>query len=78
MPKRERRFSPTQDATDLTDEQWAAIAPLVVTPSPNGGRPTDIDLRAIVKRAALQKSYRLPMAPASGRFSADELGSLLF
>jgi len=35
-------------ATDLTDAQWAAIAPLVITPSPNGGLPTDIDLRAIV------------------------------
>ena len=35
-------------ATDLTDAQWAAIAPLVVTSSPKGGRPTDIDRRAIV------------------------------
>ena len=48
MPQRARRFYPTNDATDLTDEQWAAIAPLVATPSPNGGRPTDIDRRAIV------------------------------
>ena len=48
MPQRARRFYPTNDATDLTDAQWAAIAPLVATPSPNGGRPTDIDRRAIV------------------------------
>ena len=48
MPRRALRSSPTNDATDLTDEQWAAIAPLVATPSPNGGRPTDIDRRAIV------------------------------
>jgi len=48
MPRRARRSYPTTYATDLTDEQWAAIAPLVVTPSPNGGRPTDIDRRAIV------------------------------
>ena len=48
MPRRALRSYPTKDATDLTDEQWAAIAPLVVTPSPNGGRPTDIDRRAIV------------------------------
>jgi len=48
MPRRARRSYPTKDATDLTDEQWAAIAPLVITPSPNGGRPTDIDRRAIV------------------------------
>jgi putative transposase len=48
MPRRALRSYPTKDATDLTDAQWAAIAPLVVTPSPNGGRPTDIDRRAIV------------------------------
>jgi len=48
MPQRAFRSYPTKDATDLTDEQWAAIAPLVVTPSPNGGRPTEIDRRAIV------------------------------
>jgi putative transposase len=48
MPRRARRSYPTKDATDLTDAQWAAIAPLVITPSPNGGRPTDIDRRAIV------------------------------
>jgi transposase len=28
MPRRERRFYPTQDATNLTDAHWAAIAPL--------------------------------------------------
>jgi len=48
MPRRARRSYPTKDATDLTDAQWAAIAPPVVTPSPNDGRPTDIDRRAIV------------------------------
>ena len=44
------RFDPIQTkyATDLTDEQWAAIAPLVAAPSPNGGRPIEIDRRAIV------------------------------
>jgi len=48
MPRRARRSYPTKDATDLTDEQWAAITPLVTAPSPNGGRPTEIDRRAIV------------------------------
>jgi len=48
MPRCALRSYPTKDATDLTDEQWAAIAPLVITPSPNGGRPTEIDRRAIV------------------------------
>jgi putative transposase len=56
MPRRALRSYPTKYATDLTDEQWAAIAPLVATPSPNGGRPTDIDRRAIVN--ALLDNHR--------------------
>ena len=56
MPRRALRSYPTKDATDLTDAQWAAIAPLVFTPSPNGGRPTDIDRRAIVN--ALRDNHR--------------------
>ncbi len=43
----------TKDATDLTDEPWAALAPLVVTPSPNGGHSTD---SAIVN--ALRSNHR--------------------
>ena len=56
MPRRALRSSPTKDATDLTDEQWAAIAPLVAAPSPNGGRPTDSARRAIVN--ALRSKHR--------------------
>jgi len=56
MPRRERRLSPTNDATDLTDAHWDAIAPLVTVTSPKGGRPTDIDLRAIVN--ALRSKHR--------------------
>ncbi len=48
MPRRALRSYPTKDATDLTDEPLAALTPLVVTSSPSGGRPTDIDRRAIV------------------------------
>ena len=56
MPRCALRSYPTQDATDLTDEQWAAITPLVTAPSPNGGRPTDSDRRAIVN--ALRYKHR--------------------
>ncbi len=56
MPHRALRSSPTNDATDLTDELWAALAPPVITPSSNGGRPTDIDRRAIVN--ALRSNHR--------------------
>ena len=56
MSHRALRSYPTNDATDLTDAQWDAIAPLVVTPSPKGGRPTDIDRRAIIN--ALRYKHR--------------------
>jgi putative transposase len=56
MPHRALRSYPTKDATDLTDEPWAALAPLVVTLSSNGGRPTEIDRRAIVN--ALRSKHR--------------------
>lgn len=48
MPKRERRCYPTHYPTDLTDEQWAASEPFLTSRSPKGGRPAEIDLRAIV------------------------------
>ena len=39
-------------ATDLTDDQWAVIAPLLTTKTDqeryNGGRPRTVDLRAVV------------------------------
>jgi len=65
MPQRAFRSYPTKDATDLTDEQWAAIAPLVITPSPNGGRPTEIDRRAIVNalRSKNRTGYQWRMLP---------------
>ena len=76
MPRRALRSYPTKDATDLTDAQWAAIAPLVATPSPNAAvRPTAI--------AARSSTYCAPnIAPAvngaSSGCSADAFGSLLF
>ena len=48
MPKRPHRAYATAYATDLTDDQWAAIAPLLVTAKTKGGRPPEISLRAIV------------------------------
>ena len=48
IPKRELRRYPTDYLTHLSDEQWAAIEPLVTTTSSQGGRPPEIDLRAVV------------------------------
>jgi putative transposase len=36
--------------TDLTDAQWARIAPLLPPPKP-GGRPRDVDVREVVNAA---------------------------
>jgi transposase len=55
LPRRARRSYPTRDATDRADAHWD-IAPLVTTPSPNGGHPTDSDRRAIVN--ALRNPHR--------------------
>src|SRR5438874_5992058 len=33
--------------TDLTDEQWAAVEPLL-PPAKHGGRPREVDLREVV------------------------------
>ena len=36
--------------TDLTDAQWALLAPLL-PPAKSGGRPRDVDLREVVNAA---------------------------
>jgi transposase len=56
MPRRALRSAPTHDAPDRTDASWAASAPLVVTPSPKGGRSTDSNRCAIV--TALRDNHR--------------------
>src|SRR5687768_5398939 len=37
--------------SDLTDEQWAIVEPMIppATQSPRGGRPREVDLREILK-----------------------------
>ena len=40
--------APTSYATDLTDEEWRLIAPLVSQPSGRRGRPRAIDTRQVV------------------------------
>jgi transposase len=48
MARREKRYFPTNYPSDLSDAQWAAIAPLLEKAEGSEGRPTEIDLRAIV------------------------------
>ena len=48
MSQRKRRLYLTNYPTDVTDEQWAVIEPLLTSTSSKCGRPPEIDLRAIV------------------------------
>jgi putative transposase len=34
--------------SDLTDEQWARLSPLLPMPAPGAGRPLALDMRAVV------------------------------
>jgi transposase len=47
---REHRMTRPPYPTDLTDAQWALLAPLL-PPARSGGRPRDSDLREIVNAA---------------------------
>jgi transposase len=40
-----------RDPSDLTDEQWAIVAPLSLSPqsSPRGGHPRTVDMREVLK-----------------------------
>ena len=46
-------MSKRQYPTDLTEEQWAVLAPLV-TRAPGRGRPTRVELRAVVNALLYQ------------------------
>jgi len=56
------RLSPTQDAIDLTDAHWAAIAPIATT-SPKGDHPTGIDQRAISEQCDCNPSSSIHDIP---------------
>ncbi len=51
------------DATDLTDEHWAVIAPMVSYQSDDrstGGRPRTVDLRRVVDGLRYQARTGVP------------------
>ena len=37
--------------SDLTDEQWASVAPMIppAKPSSRGGRPREVDMREVLR-----------------------------
>jgi hypothetical protein len=62
--------------SDLTDAEWAMLAPMI-PPAKRGGRPRDVNVREVIQRHLLRALYRLPVeGPAEGS-AAEEHGALL-
>jgi len=53
--------------SDLTDEEWDRIAPLMLAPG-RRGRPQEVEFRGGSQRGALSGSLRLRLADAPGSF----------
>ena len=59
--------------TDLTDEQWSIIEPLI-PPAKHGGRPRTVDMREVINTCLYLNSDRLPVGHAAERPAAQEHG----
>ena len=62
--------------SDMTDREWAIIAPLL-PPARLGGRPRKVDLRGRGCHS-VHRVQRLPVADAPQGFSAEVHGAGLF
>ena len=53
--------------SDLTDEQWAIVAPMIppAKQSPRGGRPRKVDMREVLNTIFLSQPERVPMGYAA-------------
>src|SRR5258707_985168 len=58
--------------SDLTDDEWAYVAPLIPPPKPGGGKRRT-DMRAVMN-GVMYILYRLPMALPSEGLSAVQHG----
>jgi transposase len=60
--------------SDLTDEQWTLVAPLLppAKSSPRGGRPRQVDLREVLNTIRYLLSERVSMGYAAPRSPAEE------
>jgi transposase len=62
--KRERAVQRSQSyPSDLTDEQWAILEPLI-PPAKPGGRPRSVDLREVINAIDLSGPHGVPMESA--------------
>ena len=52
--------------SDLTDEQWAIVEPLIPpAPAERGGRPREVDMREVPQDDFLSPPERVPMGHAA-------------
>src|SRR3954452_19966477 len=63
--------------SDMTDREWAILAPLL-PPARSGGRPRTVDLRAVMRGhgcPSVHRVQRVPVADAPQGFSAAVHGA---
>ena len=60
--------------SDLTDEQWAIVGPLIppAKQSPRGGRPRKVNRRKVLNTLFNLEPQWLPMGYVAARFAAQE------
>ena len=61
--------------SDLTDAEWALIAPMI-PPAKRGGRKREVDVREVVN-GLLYVLETVPLAPSAQGLSAEEHGAWL-
>ena len=59
--------------SDVTDEEWAEIAPLI-PPARRGGRKRTVNIREVFNGLAVRVEYRLSVAGAAERVPAAQHG----
>ena len=73
----EYRRSPARYRSDLTDEEWALIGPLL-PPAKPGGRPRSTNLRHVMDWDLVYRFQRLSVAHAAKVFSTTLHGAAPF
>ena len=60
--------------SDLTDEQWAILAPLIppAKQRTRGGRPRTVNMREVLNTFVLSQPEWLPMGDAAPGFAAQK------
>ena len=62
--------------SDLTDDEWAIVAPMI-PPARHGGRKRSVNVREVSERDLLRAVDRMPMEGVAQRPAAEEHGARL-